>query len=149
LQKGQGALELAGEALAMEAQSGESLGVAVEGVGDAQGLAHLVGSFVEPQILMDHAEHEQVVFERGDAVESPGGVGESLDELSLGGAFGLVFGREGAEVGVVGVVILAGHDDDVAGESVTEGVEGGALLALGSYGAGGVLRVTAIDFGAV
>jgi hypothetical protein len=88
LQKGQRAFELAGEALAVEAQSGESLGVAVEGIGDAQGLTHLVGSFVEPQILMDHAEHEQVVFERGGAVESPGGIGESLDELSLGGALG-------------------------------------------------------------
>ena len=98
---------------------------------------------------MDDAEHEQVVFERGDSVQAPGGVGESLDELGFGGAFGLVFGGEGAEVGVVGVVILIGHDDDVAGESVAEGVEGGALFAFGSYGAGGVLGVTAVDFGAV
>ena len=89
------------------------------------------------------------MLERGDAVEPPGGVGESLDELGFGGAFGLVLGGESAEVGVVGVVILVGHDDDVAGESVTEGVECGTLLAFGSYGAGGVLRVTAIDFGAV
>ena len=89
------------------------------------------------------------MLERGDAVEPPGGVGESLDELGFGGAFGLVFGGESAEVSVVGVVILVGHDDDVAGESVTEGVECGTLLAFGGYGAGGVLRVTAIDFGAV
>jgi hypothetical protein len=98
---------------------------------------------------MGDAEHEQVVLERGDSVEPPGGVGESLDELGFGGSFGLVFGGESAEVRVVGVVILVGHDDDVAGESVTEGVESGTLLAFGSYGAGGVLGVTAIDFGAV
>ena len=133
----------------MEAEIGESLGVTVEGVGDAEGLADLVGGFVEPQILMDHAEHEQVVLERGDSVEPPGGVGESLDELGFSGAFGLVFRCEAAEVSVVGVVILVGHDDDMAGESVAEGVERGALLTFGSYGAGGILRVTAIDFGSV
>ena len=90
------------------------------------------------------------MLERGDSVEPPGGVGESLDELGFSGSFGLVcFGGEAAEVSVVGIVILVGHDDDMAGESVTEGVECGALLAFGSYGAGGVLRVTAIDFGSV
>src|ERR1700735_3583351 len=133
----------------MEAEIGESLGVTVEGVGDAEGLADLVGGFVEPQILMDYADHEQVVLERGDSVEPPGGVGESLDELSFGGAFGLVFGGEAAEVSVVGGVILVGPDGDMAGESMTEGVESGTLLTFGSGGAGGGLRVTAVDFGSV
>jgi len=149
LEQGQGFFELAREALAVEAEGGESLGVGVEDVGDAQGFAHLVGGFVMPQILMDDADGEQIGFDRGDAVESPGGVGEGLDEVSFGGAFGLVFGREGAEVSFVGFVILGGHDDDLAGEAVTESVEGGASFALGCSGAGGEQRVTAIDFGAI
>jgi hypothetical protein len=49
---------------------------------------------------------------------------------------------------LVGGVVLGGKDDDVAGESMAEGVEGGALFAGWGAGAGGVLRVGAVDFGA-
>jgi hypothetical protein len=45
-------------------------------------------------------------------------------------------------------VVLRGEDDDMAGESMAEGVEGGALFAGGGAGAGGVLGVGAVDFGA-
>jgi hypothetical protein len=49
---------------------------------------------------------------------------------------------------LVGGVVLGGKDDDVAGESMAEGVEGGALFAGWGAGAGGVLGVGAVDFGA-
>jgi hypothetical protein len=49
---------------------------------------------------------------------------------------------------LVGGVVLRRQDDDVASEPMAESVEGGALFAGRGAGAGGVLGVGAIDFGA-
>jgi hypothetical protein len=62
-----------------------------------------------------------------------------LDELLFERAFGLEIVKEAAGVVLVGGVVLGGKDDDVAGESMAEGVEGGALFAGWGAGAGGVL----------
>jgi hypothetical protein len=70
-----GPFELAGEALAVEAEVGQSFRVV---------FGH-----------DDHGGELQDCINGGDAVESPGGVGEGLDELGFGGALGLVFVGEG------------------------------------------------------
>jgi hypothetical protein len=49
---------------------------------------------------------------------------------------------------LISLEIFGGHDDDLAGESVAEGVEGGALLAGFGFGACGVLRIGSVDFNA-
>jgi len=90
LKKRQGAFELAGETLAVDAQIGESFGVTVEGGGDGDGFAHLVRRLVVREVVIDDVVGEQVGFERRDAVEAPGGVGEGLDELRFGGALRVV-----------------------------------------------------------
>jgi hypothetical protein len=71
-----------------------------------------------------------------------------LDELLFERAFGLEIVNEAAGVVVVGGVVLGGEDDDVAGESMAEGVEGGALFAGWGAGSCGVLGVGAVGFGA-
>ena len=53
------------------------------------------------------------------------------------------FGEE-----VILLQVFIGHDDDLAGESVAQGVEGGALLAGFGAGAGGVEGVGAVGGGA-
>ena len=78
--------------------------------------------------LVDGGEVEEIGFYRDDAVEAPGGVGQGLDEIGFGGALGMVFVCEGFEVALVGFEVLGGHDYDLAGESVAEGVEGGRCL---------------------
>jgi hypothetical protein len=50
---------------------------------------------------------------------------------------------------LIGFKILGGHKDELAGESVTEGAEAGAVSNLGNSGSGGVAGIIAIDLGAV
>jgi hypothetical protein len=40
---------------------------------------------------LGNSEREEVRLDRGGAVELPGGIGERLDELGFGCAFGLIF----------------------------------------------------------
>ena len=115
----------------------------------AMGVTHLVGGFVVGEVVVDDVVGEQVGFEDGDPVDAPGGVGEGLNEMRFGGALRVVFVDEALNVTLVGFEILAGHDDGLAGEAVTESaLRGGASPALEGLGAGGVLRVGAIDLGA-
>ena len=122
LKQRDGFFELAGEALAVEAQVGEGTGLRFERGGDGEGLLDLLGGFGELVGDPDYAQGEEIVFEGGDSVEPPGGVGQGLDELGFNGAFGLALGDEGLDVALVGVEVVAGEDDDLAGESVAEGV---------------------------
>ncbi len=98
--------------------------------------------------LVGGGKGQEVGFEGGDSVQAPGGVGEGLDQMGFGCAFGMVFVGEGLVVALVGSEVLGGHDDDLAGESVAEGVEGGSLFAGGCFGAGGVLGIGSVDLGA-
>ena len=82
-------LELAREPLVVQAESGEG----AVGVDDVEVDPPLIGGWVGGAI-------EEGGFERGDAVEAPGGVGEFLGELGLGGGCGLVFVEEAAAMGV-------------------------------------------------
>ena len=47
---------------------------------------------------------------------------------------------------LVGLEVLGGHDYDLAGEAVTEGVQGRLFFAGLGFGSGGVLRVCSVDF---
>ena len=83
-------VELAGEALRMEAERGEG----ARGLGDAGGGAAVPALFALGDV-------EELRFERGDTVQAPGGVGDFLDELNFRGRFGLVFLVESAAVALV------------------------------------------------
>jgi hypothetical protein len=90
-------LELAGEPVGVEAEGGES----AMGVDDIEIDASLLGGWIGGAI-------EERGFERGDAVETPGGVGEFLDELRFGGSGGSIFVEELVAVELVGGGVFGG-----------------------------------------
>jgi len=92
-----GLLELPSEAGRVQAESGDGA-VSVDDIEIDTGLfVGWVGGAIE-----------EGSFERWDAVESPGGVGEFLDELGLGGSGWLVLVEELAAVELVGGEVLGG-----------------------------------------
>ena len=91
---------------------------------------------------------EQLGLKEGDAVESPGGVGDFVDQLSFGRSGGGVLIEKLLDVALVGVGVLAGQDGSAGGEAMAEGIERGALLARFGARAGGVGGVGAVDGGA-
>jgi hypothetical protein len=121
-------LELAGQPLGVHAKGGEGA-MGVDDVKVNPGLfARRVGGAVE-----------EGGFERGDAVETPGGVGEFLDKLGFGGSSGLILVEELAAVLLVGGGILSGENGGTACEAVGDGVLGRALFAGGGARAGGTV----------
>ncbi|HEX4593604.1 MAG TPA: hypothetical protein VH157_04995 [Bryobacteraceae bacterium] len=72
-----------------------------------------------------------------------------MDELSFGGALGLVFVEEGLGVALVVGGVFRGQQDGAAGESLGQGVEGGAELTAWGARPGGVLGIFLIHAGAV
>src|ERR1700733_15743535 len=122
----EGFLELAGEARAVERERGqrrdEGLGVGVLG--------------------------EQGGFEEWDAVETPGGVGDFVDQLSFGGSGGSVLIDELLDVAPVGFGGLGGQDGGLGSETVPQGGAGGTLFALFGARTGGVEGVGAVGGGA-
>src|SRR6202035_1908755 len=91
---------------------------------------------------------EQLGFEERDAVEAPRGVGDFVDELSLGGGGGLVLIEKLLDVALVGGGVLGGQDGGAGGEAMAEGVERRALLAWFGARTSGVLGVGAVRGGA-
>ncbi len=81
LEEGKSFFELAGESLAVEAEVREGAGLGVQGGGDREGVLDLFRCIAEGRGGRDDAEGEEIVFERGDAVETPGGVGQGLCEM--------------------------------------------------------------------
>jgi hypothetical protein len=65
---------------------------------------------------------EEIGFQKRDAAEAPGGVGEFLDEMSFGGCGGLVFVQELAAVLLVGGGIFRRQDGGLGGQAVADGV---------------------------
>jgi hypothetical protein len=90
---------------------------------------------------------EDVGFEKRDAVEAPGGVGEFVHKLGFGGSLRIVFGEELAAVLLVSGRIFGGEDGGAGRESVSEGVARRTLFAGIGARSGGVLRVRAIADG--
>jgi len=118
-----GLLELARKALAVEAEHGEEF----VGVDDVEvGAGARVGGAVE-----------QFGFEERDPVEAPGGVGEFLGELLLGGRGGLVLIAELLAMSFEGFEVLSDEESGAAGESMGDGIARGIEFALRGAGAGG------------
>ena len=113
-----GFLELAGEARAVEAKPGEQrdLGLGVGGLG------------------------EQVGFEEWNAVETPGGVGDFVDQLCFGGVGGFVLVEKLLGVALEGLGVLRGQDGGARSKTVAESVLRRALFAGFGPRAGGVAR---------
>ena len=130
----EGLFELAGETRAMQAEQGEGFYGRTR-VGREGGKAARFG--------------EEVGFEQGDAVETPGGIGELVDELGFGGRGGLIFVEELLEVSPVLGGVLGREDGGASAEAVAKSVERRAPFTGLGAGAGGVLSVGAVDFRAV
>ena len=92
---------------------------------------------------------EQLGFEEWDAVEAPGGVGDFVDQLRLGGIGGGVLVEKLLDVALIGFGVLRGQEGGAGGEAVAEGVLRGALFAGFGARAGGVRRVGAVGGGAL
>jgi len=117
-EQSEGFFELAGEALAVEAEICEGAGVGIERSGDGESGTDLLSDIFEGSGLADDAQGQEIVFESAHAILPPGGVGQRLDELAFGGAFGVVFGYETLDVLLVGFQVVGREDDGLAGESV-------------------------------
>ncbi len=115
-------LELAGEARAVQAKRGQ---LRDQGLG-----AGVLG--------------EQLGFEQWNAVEAPRGVGDFVDELSLGGSRGSVLIEKLLDVALVGVGVLGGQDGGLGIETMAQRVERGPLLARFGARTGGEQRIRAV-----
>ena len=91
---------------------------------------------------------KEIGFQEWNAVETPGGVGEFVDELGLGGGGGLVLVEKLLDVTLVGFGVLGGQDGGSGTETVAQRVLRRTLLARFGAGAGGVLGVGAVGGGA-
>ena len=94
------------------------------------------------------AEREDGVFQGTGAVEAPAVLGDGLGEIDFESAFGGEGLADSVAVLVEGFLVFRSVDDDLAGESVAEGVEGRTLFTfrgprtrrkLGVFTAGGKL----------
>jgi hypothetical protein len=92
-------LELAREALALDAEVGE----------EAMGVDDVKGDFLIERDGGGGAR-EYFGFEERDAVETPGSVGEFLRKLGFGRSGGLVFVEEAAAMCVVCCSVFGGED---------------------------------------
>ena len=119
-------LELAGEARPVESKLGQErdlgLGVGVLG--------------------------EQLGFEGWNTVETPGGVGDFVDQLSLDGGGGFVVSEKLLEVALVGFGVFGGQDSGAGSETMAQRVLRGTLFAGFGAPAGGVGGVGAVGGGA-
>jgi hypothetical protein len=95
----EGLLELAGEALAVEAKRGEQ----AVGVHDVERRGLGAGGW-------GLGAREYVGFEKRDPVEAPRGVGEFVDQLDFSGSRWTVFIEELAVVLLVGGRVFGGED---------------------------------------
>ena len=91
---------------------------------------------------------EQLGFKERDAVESPSGVGDFVNQLSFGRGSGGVLIEKLLDVALVGIGVLGGKDGGVSGEAMAEGVLRRTLLARFGARAGRVRRVGAVHGGA-
>lgn len=90
---------------------------------------------------------EHIGIEGDGALEAEFGEGEFSDECALGGGFGFEFGGPDVDEVLEFAGVLFG-EDDVGGESMFEGVAGGALFAFFGFGSTGFGPVDAGLFGA-
>ena len=91
----EGAPGLAGEAMAVDADLGDGALVLEESEGYGKGGFSVLMLGLDAVFHCGDAEREEVGLDRGGTVLSPGSIDKRMDELGLGGAFGLVFIEEG------------------------------------------------------
>src|SRR5579864_9735913 len=91
----EGALELACEALAVNADLREGTSVFPEPQGHREGSFRLRMVGVDVVFHFGDTEREEVRLDCGGAAHPPRGIDERLDEMGFGGAFGLVFIEKG------------------------------------------------------
>ena len=130
-------------------ESGEFGLVAVEGAADAAFVGGeeardldwssqaRVGPGMESSGLVAESSGEDAFFDGVGALEAPHAVGDLVDEAGFDGAGGLVVLHDGGVVFVPGGGFFGGEDEDLAGESVAEGVEAAAGFAFLGARAGG------------
>jgi hypothetical protein len=133
----------AADAIFVDCQEMKLVGVGHPGVGLGDGgvefgvVGVLRGMFGLP-------EGEDGVFQRAGAVEAPAVLGDGLGEIDFERAYGSQSFTDAVAVFVKSFPVFRGVDDDLAGESVAEGVEGGTLFTFDRTGAGGTLGVFAV-----
>jgi hypothetical protein len=66
---------------------------------------------------------KELGFEEWDAVEAPRGIGDFVDELSLGGVGGLILIEKLLDVALVGFGVLGRQDSGLGSETVAQRVE--------------------------
>ena len=91
---------------------------------------------------------KQLGFEEWDSVEAPGGVGDFVDQLSLGGGGGGVLAEKLLDVALVGFGVLSRQGGGLGRETMAQRVERRTLLAGFRARTGGVLGVGAVGGGA-
>ncbi len=110
---------------------------------DERGLNGRVGAF-ELIGELDATEGVDAHFERGDAKQTPFGIGERLDERVFGVGAGLLFGEEAPDVLFVRSSIITRQQNGAASESGFDGVEGRNRAAFRCFGTGRELRIRLI-----
>jgi hypothetical protein len=77
----------------------------------------------------------------GNAAETPGGIGDRLDQVAFALADGTEFFLVIADVLLIHICIVSVKEDGTAAEARFNGVEGGFRLAFRTFGAGRELSV--------
>lgn len=136
--------EAARDALFVDGEGFEGVRGVADGFGDGErGVGFGVAGFPEIAVF-GVADAEEVVLGSGDAVEAELQVGSGIGELGFDEADGVhVFNISCSEF-VIGGEFFLGEMEGLGEETVAGGVEGGAFLALGGFGAGRLLGVEAI-----
>src|SRR5262249_49516300 len=107
----------------------QGLGEVRGGFGGGQGGADLAFLGEDRLFGLGGLEGEQIVFEHAEAVEAPGGVGQSLHVLLFEDAAGAQFVFPAGDESAIGGEVFRGQDDALSGEAVAQGVIAGTLLA--------------------
>ena len=90
----EGAIELASEALAVDADLSERARLLAEGEGHGKCGFGVRMPVLDAVCHFGDAEREEIGFDSGGAVHAPRSVNRRLEETRFGGAFGLVFVEE-------------------------------------------------------
>jgi len=135
--------------LAIGLDLAELLDRVLELAGDAGGVEAEPGDLIDGVLGCERGVGEDGVFELGDAVESPRGVGEKLDHGGFGGGGRFVFFEESRAELLVRGFFFGWYDDGFSSEAMSQRVERRTLLSGFCAGAGGVLGVGAVNRGAI
>ena len=132
------------DALFVEGQQLKRAGFFAEDAGLGEGGVDLGVIDIDIAGFFEMAEGEEVVFGGAAAIETPVIFGDGLGEAALVGGFGREVSDDFGAVGDEGGAGFVGHDGDLAGDAMLEGVHSGTAATAFGSGAGGFLGVTKI-----